>query len=610
MRVSRKMTAGLVAVACVGVAACAGSSSGAGAARKSAAGGVVTVAELPESPPNYVFPFVPAGYNTVQNVGQFQSLMYRPLYWLGSGASLDVDPQLSLAAPPAWNAGHDVVTIRLKKFKWSDGTSLTPRDVAFWLNLARAEKKNWADYTPGQLPDNIKSTSYDDATNSVTFRLTSAVSPSWFLYDQLALIVPLPTAWDRTASNTAAGCSAEKAADQPASCKAVYNYLNGQAKKSSDYAASPLWKVVDGPFELKSFEPSGRFTMVPNRAYSGAVKPKLAELQFLPFTSESAEYNSLRSGTAISVGYAPSDILRPKKVTAKTGPNPVSDYTMDPVIPWGFSYLLINFNNPAVGPLFRQLYIRQAMQRVVDQNLYIEKAGNGYGAPSYGPVPLDPPSPFTKGMSSANPYPFDVGRAKQLLTSHGWSVPAGGVATCRSAGSGAGQCGAGIQAGQRLQFNLESFSGVTNVAETMSQFSADASRAGIGIKVKSVPPQQMVADAVQCKSSQPSCKWQLINYGSAILSPYPAGNNLFSSGAGGNVGNYADPQMDRLLDATLTSPDPRAMVDYGNYAAQQIPVIWLPNMAAPIYEVNNTLQGVVPISPFYSLTPEKWSFTK
>lgn len=610
MRVSRKMTAGLVAVACAGVAACASGSSGAGPTSKPASGGVVTIAELPQSPPNYAFPFVPAGYNTVQNVGQFQSLMYRPLFWLGSGTSLDVDPQLSLAAPPSWNARHNVVTIRLKKFKWSDGTSLTPRDVAFWLNLARAEKKNWAEYTPGQLPDNVKSTSYDDSTNSVTFTLTSAVSPSWFLYDQLALIVPLPTAWDRTASKTSAGCSAEETTGQPASCKDVYNYLNGQAKKSSDYATNPLWKVVDGPFQLKSFDPSGKFSMVPNPAYSGPVKPKVAELQFLPFTSEPAEYNSLRSGAAISVGYVPSDVLRPKKVTDKTGSNPVGDYTMDPVIPWGFSYLLINFNSPAVGPLFRQLYIRQALQHVVNQNLYIEKANNGYGAPSYGPVPLDPPSPFTKGMSSANPYPFDISRAKQLLTSHGWSVPAGGVATCKSPGTGPNQCGAGIAAGQSLQFNLESYSGISSVAEIMAQFSADASSAGIGIKVKSIPPQQMVADAVQCKSSQPSCKWQLINYGSAILSPYPTGNNLFRSGAGGNVGSYVDPQMDRLLDATLASPDPRAMVDYGSYAAEQIPVIWLPNMASPIYEVTDTLQGVVPISPFYSLTPEKWSFTK
>jgi peptide/nickel transport system substrate-binding protein len=44
-------------------------------------GGTAYWAEQPLSPPNYIFPLVSGAYYSNENVNDFQTLMYRPLYW-------------------------------------------------------------------------------------------------------------------------------------------------------------------------------------------------------------------------------------------------------------------------------------------------------------------------------------------------------------------------------------------------------------------------------------------------------------------------------------------------------------------------------------------------
>lgn len=41
-------------------------------------------------------------------------------------------------------------------------------------------------------------------------------------------------------------------------------FLNVQSQDLSTYNTNPLWKVVDEPFKLQSFNTSGYVSMVPN----------------------------------------------------------------------------------------------------------------------------------------------------------------------------------------------------------------------------------------------------------------------------------------------------------------------------------------------------------
>src|ERR1700677_380345 len=53
-------------------------------------------AEPPMATPNFILPFYPAQLCSVDNIEQFQFLMYRPLYWFGVGTSPNENTSLSL----------------------------------------------------------------------------------------------------------------------------------------------------------------------------------------------------------------------------------------------------------------------------------------------------------------------------------------------------------------------------------------------------------------------------------------------------------------------------------------------------------------------------------
>lgn len=580
----------------LGLAACSSSN-------KSASTGAVVAQSGTQT--NYIFPFFGPQYETVQNVQQFQRLMYRPLYWFGVGDKPVLNTQLSLADPPTWSNGNRTATVHLKDFSWSNGEKVTPRDVAFWLGLARSEKQSWAYYTKGSIPDDLASVSYDDAANTVTFNLNKAVAPTAFLDAELGQVVPLPLAWDVTGSGTKGSCSSEDAAKQAQSCPDVFKYLSSQAKDQSKYATSSLWRIVDGPFALKSYNPGIAYTLKANTEYSGPVKPKLDQVTFKFFQSDPAEYNALRSGS-VDVGYIPSQNIPAKGSGSGSGTSPVSGYALDAVPFLGYYSLQLNYNNPKVGRLFRQLYIRQALQSVVNQNVAVAKADGGYGFPQYGPIPKEPVTPFVSTATANNPYPFSTSHAKQLLESHGWSVPSSGAATCKNPGTGPSQCGIDIAAGEKLEFKLEETAGWTRMEEIMQQFASDASAAGISIKLVEETGNQVVGNLLACKPSDATCGWQIINAGAnGYSSPYPSGQEYFSTGASQNFGSYSDPEMDRLIAGTLTSSDPGAMRTYERYAQQQVPSIWQPSYPLQVAAVSDKLKGVIPLSR--SITPEYWS---
>ena len=87
----------------------------------------------------------------------------------------------------------------------------------------------------------------------------------------------------------------------------IYNYLTTQAKSLSTYATNPLWQVVDGPYKLSAYNPTtGGFTMAPNTTYGGPHVAKMSTFEGVPFTSDTAEFNAVKSGS-IDVGYVPQD---------------------------------------------------------------------------------------------------------------------------------------------------------------------------------------------------------------------------------------------------------------------------------------------------------------
>jgi peptide/nickel transport system substrate-binding protein len=572
-----------------------------------AKGGTVTVAYLPGTQPVYIFPLFPGTDDTCEEIFWFVEQFWRPLYWFGEGAALSYNPALSIANPPVYSNDRRTVTITLKDWKWSDGTAVTTRDVQFWMNLLIAEKDNYADYVPGYIPDNIASINYKNSTTfSITFK--QAYNTTWLLENQLSLLFAIPQhAWDKTSANGPIG-------NYDLTTKgavAVYKFLNAESSTLNTYATNPLWQVVDGPFRLSSYQANSEVTMAPNTHYSGPDKPSLSKVEFLNFTSDSAEYDELLSGM-LDYGYVPfNDMPSARRVTSL-------GYS---IVPWGqagMNYAIYNYLNSTVGPLFQQLYIRQALQHLVDQAGMIKTALYGAGIPSYGPIPPYQPQPtspsgqlLADSTERSNPYPYSVEDAIGLLESHGWSVHPDGVDTCSRPGTGANECGAGIPAGRQLSFTFEYATGVIQDEIESQLFASDASAAGVHITQKPVPV-SVVNSISACTKGSP-CTWQagyyyLGGWQYGVPINYPVGSVIFGCGAY-YVGGYCSHTLDSLMETAETSPDVSALYPYENFLNQNVPVLWLPLQPYQFSAIKNQLHGTTPQNMGYWVTPEFWSLS-
>jgi peptide/nickel transport system substrate-binding protein len=559
-------------------------------------GATATFAELPGATPNYIFPMVTGPYYSVANLEQFQRLSYRTLYWVGDQGKPVVNPKLSLAEMPTYSDNNTVVNVKLANYKWSDGTPVTSRDIGFWINLFEANKKSIAFYTPGEFPDNLRSYKVT-GPESIRLTLTGSVNPTWFTYDQLAQITPIPQqTWDKISVSGSVGNYDET----KAGAVQVFNFLTGQSKDIASYGSNPLWHAVDGPWELNQYQSDGYAQFKANPAYSG---PDNHDLQYFveePFTTDTAELDVLRSGGTINYGYLPPQDAAQSRALAAEG------FKQAVWNSWGITYFVFNFNNPTVGPIFAQTYFRQAMQSLVDEQAFIKGPLNSFGHTDYGPVP-SVPTTYATPYEINGPWPYNPAKALGMLKSHGWDVKPNGVTTCAIPS----RCGAGISNGTKLEFNLAYASGNVVTSEEMQALKSNFSAAGIDINLSSAPFDTIISESAPCTRSQASCSWEMANWGEGTtfgVNPYPTGDLYFLTGSGGNFSNYSSPTADKLISATVHGAASLAV--YENYLADQIPVLWMPQAPYAISEISNKLQGAVPQSPIESLTPEDWSLSK
>jgi peptide/nickel transport system substrate-binding protein len=606
-----------VAIAALVAAGCSSSSSSPSSSSSGTAvkGGTVTWALQAGITSNYIWPFAAITQSSVYNSNQFQWLMYRPLYMFGNNTNNDVgiNYPLSPASQPVYSNGDKTITITMKGWSWSNGEPVNAASALFYIHMAQAEKANWLAYAPGLLPDNIASATASG--NTLTINLTQAYSSTWYTYNQLAELTPMPAAWDVTSASAAAGsggCATDTAADGWAKCKAVYTFMEAQSKDASTYATNPLWQVVDGPWRLSSYSTTGNMTMVPNPKYSGSPKPQISAIKFVPFTDDATEYTALKTGQ-LDIGYIPPADLPPKPAdSAVPATNPLgSGYNLQPYYVFGIFYAQPNFNNPTVGYMVRQLYMRQALQETMDQ-VGIDKAiYRGYSTPTSGPAPNQPPgNQWIPSVQNENnqqgPYPFDIAKAKSTLEAHGWSE-VNGVMECQDPS----KCGSGITKGEQAKFTFLYATGQAAVTAQWETYKSDASQAGIDVVLQGQTFNSIIAESAPCTPMGPKCNVQVFAFGGWLFNGpgfEPTGEPLFATGAGSNSGNYSDPTMDNLIGQTHTNSASSIFSSYATFGAQQLPFIWNPNPYA-IQAVNSKLHGVT-FNALDTLLPEYWYFTK
>jgi peptide/nickel transport system substrate-binding protein len=538
--------------------------------------GTITWAETPNSAPTWILPLVTSAADSFSDIDDFEDLMWRPLYWFGSGVEPSLDTSESLAAAPVFSNGDKTVTITMNKnYKWSDGTPVTAQDVLFNFDEIKAavavSAANFGPYTPGSgIPDQVASATAPNST-TVVFTLKAAANPGWFFDDELSDLTPMPAhAWAR---DSATGPLLNYAV--PANAVKIYNYLSAQSGKLNTYTTNPLWKTVDGPYTLTSFNAStGGFTMSPNASYGGPHAKTISTLQAIPYTSETAEFDAVESGS-VDIGYIPLQDM-PKVGLVKSDGYNVFGYP-----DFGFNYIAYNFDDTTgdFNHIIAQLYIRQALAHLEDEQGYIKAFFDGAGGQAYGPVPAIPASPYTPADASSNPYPYSVSEAVSILKSHGWTVTPGGTDVCSDAGTGPSQCGAGIPAGTPLSFNLYYSTSTNIIGEQCTAYASAAKQAGVNIQLKSSNYNYIITyyDNPTTTGKPYINKWATEDYGGFSDSTYPTTQGIFNTTGAENEGTYSDPEANTLINNSVNGGDATAVKNEAAYLTMQQPGLFQPN---------------------------------
>lgn len=580
----------LLAATALGLGAC-----GSGGDSKSGSSGDKDTITMAFKTPNWILPISAPGFTQGENA-IFGNALYRPLYNydLNSNAKYAIYEKKSIGNIPEISADGKTITITLKDAaKWSDGEAVTTRDVEFWWNLVNNNKDKWASYRKGSFPDNITEFKViDDHTFSLT--TDKVYSPAWFVDNQLNKIAIMPQhVWDKTSKDGKVGDFDRT----PADAVKVFDFLTSQSKDLSTYATNDLWKVVSGPWKISKYVANGNVELVPNENYWGEDKAKIKKLVLRPFTGDDAEFNVLRSGD-IDYGYIPASNVSQIQAMKDKG------YTVDPWYGWSITYMPFNFANPKSGPIFKQKYVRQAMQMLIDQPTISKNLWGDMAAPTCGPVPQ---AQDKMGTMDGCAYKFDPAAAKKLLEDHGWKIVPDGKSICEKPGTGEGQCGEGVEKGAELSFKLISQSGFTATTKMMAEIKSQMAKVGINLEIQEVP--DSVAVSQKCEEGV-ECTWDLSFFGSQGSWYYPVdatGERLFATDAPVNLGLYSDAKADELIEATQFSNDENAVAEYNKYLAEDLPVLWMPN---PVYQISafkSDLKGVTPQDPMNLMYPEDWS---
>ncbi len=373
----RRSLAGLAAVTviCTGLAACASSSGGsAGKSTTSTTSATLVMESSPETAITQAFnPFVAT--QAAYGMGA-TGLIYEPLI------------QFNLAAPPKfypwlatgykWADGGKSITFTIRSgVKWSNGTALTPADVAFTYNLI---KKNTAINLGG-----LAMTSITTSGSNVT--LTFA-TPQYTNLEEIAGVAIVP--------------------------QSIWSKIPNPATYAD---ANP---VGSGPYKLASFTPQG-FTLEKNANYWQSSKVAIPKVFFPVYTSNTGALSALFSG---QIDWTGNFIPGLQKDFVNT--NKAFHHFWE--APGGTNSLMPNLNKWPTN----QLPVRKAISLAINRSLIASEGEAGLENPVLNATGLTLP---TFGAWSApvltktNSATADPEAAKAILKNAGYTLNSSGFFT-------------------------------------------------------------------------------------------------------------------------------------------------------------------------------------
>ena len=156
------------------------------------------------------------------------------------------------------------------------------------------------------------------------------------------------------------------------------------------------------------------------------------------------------------------------------------------------------------------------------------------------------------------------------------------------------------------------------LGEQTQDWASQAKTVGITMNLSSSNFNYMVQNYNDPASPKLINKWAMEDFGGFTDSTYPTTFGVFNSQGSSNLGGYADPQADSLIEASISSANPAAVTAEASYLTTQQPGLFQPNPdggfgTASVVVWQKTVSGTPESWEALtqdSWTPEFWFLTK
>jgi peptide/nickel transport system substrate-binding protein len=484
-RAGAVLAAGLLAAT---LAACSGSSPNSSSGSGAGPSGVLTISNEQGTLWTCSFnPFNPSNLAQGITFGQ----VYEPLAFVNTLQSGKATPWL--ATSWTWGDNNKTLTFTIRNgVKWNDGTPMTAADVAFTFNLM----KKFPTLDVDSVWSVLSSVTQQGDQVVMTFK-TAAVPYFYYIADQTPIV---PEHIWSTISN-------------PVS-----------------YADSN--PVATGAFMVKPCT-TQNITYVANPHYWQPGEPKIAKVLYPAFTSNDPANTYLATGQAQWGSQFIPDIQ-----AFYSSKNPDNHYWFPPI---ANVTLIPNLTVPGLN----NVAVRQAMAYAIDRNRVSQIGEYGYEPPANQTAIVTPTFSSWQDTSAAAQYnyTYDPAKAKQILTSAGFTMGSNGIFNSPS--------------GKPLSFSVINIGGYSDWVASMQVIQQDLKAVGIQITPENLSQNDFLArlyngDYQLAYNNQTGGPSPYYEYRQWL---YSANSAPIGKQASSNWERYSNPATDALINeyASTTS---------------------------------------------------------
>ncbi len=406
---------------------------------------------------------------------------------------VNIDPDFNVVPwlARSWSVSKDGLTYTFhlrRDAKWSDGQPITADDQVFEYQLTTnpaASAPYKADY------DGVDSVRATDKY-TVVYHLKSPNATFLASIPSALPHVPLP--------------------------RHIYGKIPPGQLRNMDFSQH---LVVSGPYTLKEWKHDDHLLLESNRGWWHG-RPYIDEVYIKEYESNPAALIALQHGDVDTSYFLSTPMWLALKDDARynTIHNPADQVNQ----------LAVNMKNPILA----DLAVRKAIMYAWDRKTEAEKLFHGEDVPAVSPIPWAIKWAFDP--STENAYPFDPGKAEQILDADGWKM---------------GSDGYRHKNGQLLHFVNGEIAGSEISIKSFELFQANLK--SVGIKTDST---SLEFNVFYQKEQQGQFDLNEGGFGGgADPDPFISLSSKAIPPNGLNYGHYVDPAMDALIDAGRREPN-------------------------------------------------------